>query len=1149
MNEIRRNDWENPRSIGRNREPAHATLMVYGEREQAIRGARGESQFYRSLHGEWRFQWAPNPDAASDDFARPDLDDSDWDRAPVPGNWQLLQDEQGEPRYDPPIYTNVQYPFATDRLPGVPIEDNPVGSYRHRFEVPEAWQGRRIFLTFDGVDSAFYLWLNGIEVGYSQDSRLPAEFDITDQVQPGENLVAVRVLRWSDGSYLEDQDFWRLSGIFRDVYLWSAPGLHVRDFSVRTDLNEHYDSAVLEIQADVRNYGAGPRGLRLQAELLDADRKNVLSEPLVVSADVAAEQVTRLKLSGSVSEPALWTAETPNLYTLLLSLFDTDGGLLEIESCRVGFRKVELLDGQLCVNGSPVRVGGVNRHEHDPDRGHVVDEEAMVRDIRLMKQHNINAVRTAHYPNQPRWYELCDEYGIYLFDEANIESHGVWDRLARDPEWADAFLARVSRMVERDKNHPSVIAWSLGNESGYGVNHDLCSAWIRENEPTRPIHYHPAEDATIIDILGPMYPSIDRVIEMANISGEDRPIIMCEYAHSMGNSTGNLQEYWQLVDQYRRVQGGFIWDWMDQGLRRFDDQGRQYWAYGGDFNEEPHDGNFCINGLVHPDQTPHPGLLEYKKVLEPVRVRRGESETKIHIENRYQVLDTAHLRLNWELAIDGDTRFGGSQPMPTIPAGGVEEVELVGLAEALDGSPDLESGSLAWLMLRFTLAEATPWAEAGHEVAFAQLFLKESDPAKVDWPAAPLADRQDLSLASLGGGAAWRVEGQNFNLTFDEQSGTISDYQVNGRGLLRTGPRLNLWRAPTDNDANTWGDQRAAIRWREVGLDQLEEHVDGVEANRLEDGRIEFRVRSHLSADVDVDAVQAARWQEQIGRLTGLIGHLLSQEEAQELSHGLGFNYVDLAGVSRLEKAESLMTVLVAAERVPRLLNRLHELGQGALSDRLPHPVKEAIRHSLGKSQAELQEGDGRVGSARFDVVYTYRINADASIEIETHVLPGGDQPPFLPRIGLTLILPDRFEQVHWYGAGPHESYIDRKQSTPIGLYSSRVDEQLYPYVVPQESGNHCDVRWVRLQDSNGVGLEALGDRLLQVSALPYSAHALEAAAHPNELERGEEIFLSLDFAQGGLGNGSCGPGVLPRYQIEPEEVLWRILLRPIGDG
>ena len=479
---------------------------------------------------------------------------------------------------------------------------------------------------------------------------------------PGENVLAAQVYRWSDASYLEDQDFWRLSGIYRDVYLWATPALHVRDLFAQTDLDAAYRDATFDLTLKVRNYGAAGATGTVTVELLDQAQEPLFA-PLTAAVSARGGEEVELAFREEIADPAKWSDEFPNLHTLVVTLADGET-VTEVQSCRVGFRKVELIDGALCLNGVALEIKGVNRHEHDPDHGHVVSEANMVRDIQLLKQFNFNAVRTSHYPSMPRWYELCDEYGILLCDEANLETHGVWDRLTKDPVWEAAFVDRAVRLVERDKNHPSVIYWSLGNESGFGPNHVAMAAWIRAHDPTRPIHYHPAEDDPCIDVLGPMYPSVQRIIEMAT-DGDNRPIVMCEYAHAMGNSNGNMKEYWEAVRAHRRLQGGFIWEWADHGIRRLTDEGVEWMAYGGDFGDSPNDGNFVADGLVSPDRAPHPAMWELKKVQEPIAVDLLDAEAGlVEVTNRYHFSDLRHLAGRWALLADGVVIQSGELPPP-----------------------------------------------------------------------------------------------------------------------------------------------------------------------------------------------------------------------------------------------------------------------------------------------------------------------------------------------------------------------------------------------------------------------------------------------------------------------------------------------------
>ncbi|MHC4180115.1 MAG: glycoside hydrolase family 2 TIM barrel-domain containing protein, partial [Planctomycetota bacterium] len=591
-------DWENPKVFGIGKEPPHATMMSYPEPGWALKGNRKVAPYFLRLSGDWKFRWAPNPDQRPKDFYRVDYDDGRWDEIPVPSNWQMHG-------YGIPVYTNITYPFRNDppRVMGEPPKNytnfrwrNQVGSYRRTFEVPEAWGGRQVFIQFDGVDSAFYLWINGQKVGYSQGSRTPAVFNVTKHLRRGKNLLAAEVYQHCDGSYLEDQDFWRLSGIFRDVYLWSVGELHVRDFFIRTELDEKYRDATLKVEAEIVNYGDKAARCGLEAGLFDRRGRKISTldiGSIEVPADGTAEVTTP---TATLKNPAKWTAETPNLYRLVLTLTDAAGKVAEATSHNVGFRKVEIRDGQLLVNGRAIYLKGVNRHEHDPATGHTVSVASMTRDIRLMKQLNINTVRTSHYPDDPRWYDLCDCYGLYVIDEANVESHGA-QRLARDPQWRDAHLDRTIRMVERDKNHPSVILWSLGNEAGDGSNFAATSSWIRRRDPSRPVHYEQAGTGPNTDVVCPMYATIQRIVRYGE-SDPSRPMILCEYAHAMGNSVGNLQDYWDAIEKYPALQGGSICDWVDQRLWKDVPVGdkapaenprgaKRFLAYGGDFGDQP----------------------------------------------------------------------------------------------------------------------------------------------------------------------------------------------------------------------------------------------------------------------------------------------------------------------------------------------------------------------------------------------------------------------------------------------------------------------------------------------------------------------------------------------------------------------------------
>lgn len=832
-------DWEDPRIVERRREPAHATLVAYSDEETALTCKREGSPWFLMLNGDWKFKLYENPYTVPEGFYKLDFNPKDWDTIRVPSNWQMLG-------YDKPIYVNVKYPFHADP-PRVPHDWNPTGLYRRTFMIPEEWNDKQIFLGFDGVDSAFYVWVNGRMAGYSQDSRLPAEFDITPYVHPGKNLVAVQVLRWSDGSYLEDQDMWRLSGIHRDVYLYCTPKVHIRDFFVRTIFDDEYRDAVLKIRVNIRNYSDFEAEQHIaEIKLLDENCSLVFDEPLRYFVEkLKPHREVAFEVEKKIHDPKKWSAETPYLYTLLFTLKTETGNIVEVESCKVGFRQVEIKDGQILINGVPVLLKGVNRHEHDDESGHAVTVESMIKDIKLMKQFNFNAVRTSHYPNNPVWYDLCDKYGIYVIDEANIECHGLANfrgtpyrkEPANDPEWLHAFMERSVRMVERDKNHPCIIMWSLGNESGYGPNHDAMAGWIHGYDPTRPVHYEgaihmPGKVSPSIDVLSVMYPSIERLIQLAEDPNEDRPLIMCEYAHSMGNSTGNLKEYWEIIHKYKRLCGGFIWDWIDQGLKRRTEDGQEYWAYGGDFGDEPNDGNFCINGLVWPNREPQPAMWECKKIqqsvdAEDVDLTRG----KIRIFNRYDFTDLSLLDIFWELTEDGKIiQQGKLQKLYTPP----RESCVVTVPFVM---PKLKPGGEYWLTVRFKLSKNTLWAEKGHEVGWVQLKM----PFEV--PPGPVIRVEEMPILQLEDSERdIAILGNDFRLIFDKkESGCISSFIFKGSKLMKRGPLLNVWRAPTDNDA-----PRLARRWREAGLDRLKHEVIEIKAERLSSQLVHVKVESML---------------------------------------------------------------------------------------------------------------------------------------------------------------------------------------------------------------------------------------------------------------------------------------------------------------
>ncbi len=818
-------DWNNLQVLSRNREPAAATSVSYADAEAAQAGERGASPFFRLLNGEWQFSYWPAPRAVPAGIERDDFA-GEWDRITVPGNWQ----RQG---YGRPQYTNVAYPYPVDP-PFVP-DDNPVGVYKKTWTLPEIWNDRQVFLHFEGVDSAFTVWLNGQDIGYSQGSHLPSEFNLTAALRSGENVLTVQVYQWSDGSYLEDQDQWRLSGIFRDVSLIARPPLYVQDVRLRTTFGTSLADASLEIAAAVRNLGQAQSETTLYALLLDAEG-NEAASGAIGSAALAPGGEKELTAALTVADPKLWSAEEPNLYTLLLTLQDASGQVLTVERFAVGFRDIKIENGRLLLNGTPITLCGVNRHDTHPDLGHVTPRAHMLRDIVLMKQHNINCVRTSHYPNDPYWLDLCDEYGLYVVDEADLETHGFgegggdWSELSKNPAWREAFVDRAERLVQRDKNHPSVVIWSLGNESGYGPNHHAMIDTIRTLDPARPIHYESAyetEDYAGLDMVSRMYTHVPELIAEGQ-KDDPRPFFLCEYAHAMGNGPGSLKDYWDVIDRYPRLLGGCVWEWADHGIRQCTAEGEEWFAYGGDFGDAPNDGNFCIDGLCSPDRVPHPALLELKKVIAPVTAEAEDLRTgTVRVRNRHDFSSLSHLAASWRLVQEGETVQSGTLALPEIKPG----------AEAVLTVPyTLPPFGDAWLDITFALASDTSWATRGHEIAWAQFALPTGAvPALL-----ALSEMPVLSVAEAEHFVT--VTGENFHLKFDRSSGALASWEYQDTPLLVSGPTLSVWRAPTDNDA------QMAAAWRKAGLDRLTSRTVSIVWEQIERQRVQIIVEARIAA-------------------------------------------------------------------------------------------------------------------------------------------------------------------------------------------------------------------------------------------------------------------------------------------------------------
>lgn len=1049
-------DWENHHVLQINREPARAAFTPF-------HAQKGDCSI--CLDGTWKFRWTPVPDERIVEFYQTDFNDKDWVGFPVPANWEVNG-------YGTPIYVSAGYPFKIDppRVMGEPKVDyttykerNPVGQYRRSFQLPAGWEARgQTLLRFEGVMSAFYVWINGERVGYSQGSMEPSEFNITDYLHAGENQIALEVYRYSDGSYLEDQDFWRFGGIHRSIHLLHTPDIHIRDYAVRTlPVSTDYQDFILQIDPQFSVYrGMTGKGTTLQGVLKDASGREIAT----LKGDV--EDILDLEhkagrmnewypqrgprklghMSATIKSPKRWTAETPYLYKLHLTLLTAEGEVIEQVEQSVGFRSVEIRNGQLLVNGAPVRFRGVNRHEHDPRTARVMSEERMLQDILLMKQANINAVRTSHYPNVSRWYELCDSLGLYVMDEADIEEHGLRGTLASTPDWHAAFLDRAVRMAERDKNHPSIVMWSMGNESGYGPNFAAISAWLHDFDPTRPVHYEGAQgaggepDPKTVDVISRFYTRVnqeylnpgiaegedkeraenarwERLLEIAERTNDNRPVMTSEYAHSMGNALGNFKEYWDEIYSNPRMLGGFIWDWVDQGIYKTLPDGRIMVAYGGDFGDKPNLKAFCFNGLLMSDRETTPKYWEVKKVYSPVELRVESGE--LRVTNRNHHTDLSQYRCLWTLSIDGKQKDQGEITLPEVAPGESETlplpVSIAGKKASAKATSDLR------LTISFILKRDALWAKAGHEVAWEQFCIQEgallSSKLENRGRLKVRADEEHLSISGSGFSIQWEKNA----------TGSLTSLTYHGKEMLAhpadfpLQPVTQAFRAPTDNDKSfgNW----LAKDWSLHQMDNPRISLDFFKHEVREDGAVIVRVQTR----------------------------------------------------NRYKEGMIVTTSL-------------------------------------------------------------YTILSDGTIDLKTTFQPQGILPE-LPRLGIAFCLSSDYNTFIWQGRGPQDNYPDRKTSAAVGLWKGSVADQYVRYPRPQDSGNKEEVRRLMLTDRHGKGIrvDAVED-VFSASALHYTAQDLYKETHDCNLKPRPEVILSLDAAVLGLGNSSCGPGVLKKYAIDKKE-------------
>ncbi|MDF9832159.1 beta-galactosidase [Ereboglobus sp. PH5-5] len=1082
--------WADPTRQHEGLEPASASMTVFADTASARSLDRAKSPFYQSLNGSWKFHWVSNPEKRPLDFWRADFDDRAWKTIPVPSCVEI----EG---YGIPIYTNTTYPWRDVTPPDIPGDYNPVSSYRRTFTAPAEWRrdGREVFITFEGVSSLFTVWLNGKKLGFNKDSRTAATFRLTPHLRTdgGENILAVEVFRWNDGSYLEDQDFWRLSGIFRDVWLWSAPGVHLRDFKITTTLDATLRNATLALTGELKNYTTAASGASVSAVLLAPGGKQLASFE-IPAANLAASASARFEKSIPVASPALWSAESPALHTLLLTVKDASGRALEVIPWRVGFRFSEMRDGRFLVNGMPVLFRGVNRHEWDADHGYTVTREGMIADILLMKQNNLNAVRTCHYPNTPEWYALCDEYGLYVIDEANIESHGQMSEtyagraiaLANLPEWHEAHLDRIRRMYERDKNHACVVGWSLGNESAHGKAFIDGYNWLKAHD-ARPVQYEADNSGEFTDVICPMYPTPESVVHYSDLP-RAKPFIMCEYSHAMGNSNGGIWAYWRpIYDGARHLQGGFIWDWVDQGLRTpvpasrkveyvenpkslpLDPKLGSFYAYGGSFGEPgrfPHDGNFCANGLIDADRTPHPGLAEVKKVYQPIQMRAinlGTSKPEIEIKNWADFQNTADwLNASWRLVADGKTLQQGKLSKLSVAP---REAKRIAIPLRLNG---VISGVEYFLEISFTLKHDTAWAKAGHEVAWEQ-FRLHYEPSPIAWENNPDYNTF-FPLALDETDSRITITNANFSAAFDRATGFLVSLKTGGVELLEKPLAPHYWRAPVDNDRG----------------------------NKMTDPGNPAK-GDPMRSSGQPDARTTIIWPSAYGP-----GAWRTAPDSWKLAN------LDVA-----KNAETGAVTLTAAGKL-EAVNRAQVL------------------------------------------TWTVCPSGDIFVSLKLYGDPDRRSAAELPRFGMQTTLRAGFDNLAWFGKGPQETYWDR-QDARVGLYKSKVRDQFFPYIKPQETGNHVGVRWIALTDDKGRGLLAAKTRngpLLSANALHQTTDDLFFPTHkkgqfyPYQLPERDTVTFNIDLHQRGLG-GDNSWGRLPheQYRLNRWALEYTYRLRPLAGG
>ena len=1021
-------DWENPEVIAINKLKSNANFQTFNTAEQAMSGQHSTNEI--SLNGIWKFHWSKTPEKRPIDFYKDGYNTQNWSNIVVPGNWQM----QG---FGKPIYTNINYPFKKE-APFVSLDPpsdytshelrNPVGSYSREFLLHGVEPDKLYYIRFDGVKSAFYLWINGKKVGYSQGSMTPATFDISQFVKNGQNRISVEVYRWSDGSYLEDQDMWRLSGIYRDVKILVKNNYHISDFLIQTDLDENYDDARLQLKVLTSNKSdKKTSGFKVQAIVYDSQLKVYQNSDQKMISPIPGSkpgEESTIELSMDVDSPKLWSSEHPHLYTLLINLIDEQGNLIESVPWKFGFREVEIDTNLFKINGQLVKLKGVNRHAHHPRTGRYVDEETMRLDIELLKQCHINFVRTSHYPNSSLWYKLCDEYGIYLMNEANQESHGYGignTILGDDPKWKKAHVDRAESMVQRDKNHSSVIMWSLGNEGGKGQNFSAMAKAVKSILPGAIVYCD--SDLDVSDILDKGYFSPSAIEKVAQ-KEKDRPVMMREYAHAMGNSLGNFKEFWDVYYAYDNLVGGAIWDWVDQGIAKkingdplsYGNDPNQlslnkdeYWAIGGDFGDRPTDYEFCINGLVAPDRKPNPHYYEAQKVHQNIDFKAIELQKGLfEITNRYHFTDLDAFNIHWAIQRDGETTQQGMLEGFSLAPGNSKQTTIP-LAKIKD--QDAEYTINFWV----TSGSVLNWAPKDFILAKEQFILQ-------DYPyhkgfVSETNEKIDLEKSK----EHFLVKGQNFIVKFNRENGALISLSKNEVNYIDQPLEPYFWKPPNDNQERSKYNKRLG-EWKEAG----------------------------------------------------------QKRQLKKVTH------------QKNKKDNSVA------------LTYVFDLLDGKISYTLD-----------------------------------YLINAEGMVRVMARTEPKSKKVALMPKFGFRTGIPLQYNQIDWYGKGPHENYQDRKTGALIGQYSATVEEFITPYISPQDNANRCDIRWLSLSDNLKTGLIIEGLQPMSMRAWPYTEEALEKSKHPFEIEQANFINLNIDYKVHGVGgDDSWGARTHKVYTIDGSQPM-----------